>query len=415
MRVGLIGLGKLGLPVAVAMATEHAVTGYDINPSNMVLHRPYPHRELGPNLYDNFQDYYEMAGIVFAGSVGEVVASSELVFVAVQTPHAPQFEGVTRVPEDRADFDYSHLVTAIGEVAKHVRPDQVVVVISTVLPGTMRREVLPLLKGRAALVYNPFFAAMGTVVHDVLNPEFVLIGGDEPWAVKKVRRFYKELLGRDLSAVMSVESAELTKVAYNLFVSFKIGFANTLMEICHKIPGCDVDDVTSALGRATKRLISANYMRGGMGDGGNCHPRDAIAMSWLADELDLSYNMFDEVMSARERQAEWLVTQLLWYDMPVVILGLAYKPESNSTAGSAAVLCSTLLTEKGVAHQVYDPLLDPGHPPPLTRAVYLIGTKHEVFRAYEFPPGSVVIDPFRYIPPRPGVCLVPVGVGPEVK
>ena len=104
------------------------------------------------------------------------------------------------------------------------------------------------------------------------------------------------------SLAARAENAEAIKVAYNTYISMKIAYANTWMEICHKIPGTDVDQVTGALELATTRIMSPKYLTGGMGDGGGCHPRDNIALSWLARELDLSYDFFEHLMIARERQ-----------------------------------------------------------------------------------------------------------------
>src|SRR5258708_38705322 len=86
----------------------------------------------------------------------------------------------------------------------------------------------------------------------------------------------------------------------------KIAYANAIMEICHKVPGCNVDEVTAGLSMATGRLLSSKYLAGGMGDGGGCHPRDNIALSWLARELGLRFGFFESLMIARERQTEWL-------------------------------------------------------------------------------------------------------------
>jgi UDPglucose 6-dehydrogenase len=200
----------------------------------------------------------------------------------------------------------------------------------------------------------------------------------------------------------------------------KIAFANTWMEICHKIPGADVDEVTAALALATRRIISPMYLKGGMGDGGGCHPRDNIALSWLARELRLSYDFFEGLMIARERQTEWLAELMEAYD-PVgearalkVILGKSFKPETNITVGSPAVLLKNLLEERGHEVQMYDPYVDVGLPVPRYPAsTFVIGTKHPEFVDFEFPQGSVVIDPWRYIPQRPGVNVVSVGQSPR--
>jgi len=419
MKVGIVALGKLGTPVAVALSSKHHVLGYDINP-NLMKKRVYEYKELGPTLEDDFQEYFDEANISFV-PLQELVEQSEIIFVAVQTPHQPLYEGITRLPGKTANFDYKYLIQVAKDLAPLVKPDQVVVIISTVLPGTIREHILPILGGRCCVVYSPLFIAMKTVMHDFFNPEFVLLGGDTH-GLEIVKKFYDNFYGRDLCVTMSIESAELTKVAYNTFISMKIVFANTLMEICHKIPGCDVDSVTSALGKANKRLLSPQYMRGGCGDGGGCHPRDNIAMSWLASELELSHDVFDNIMIARERQSEWLVELMLEYDLPKVILGKSFKAETNITTGSPAILCANLLEEKGVPFYHFDPHIDTnpkylweinqrrGGRRFLTEpSVFLVATKHKCFADFPFPEGSIVIDPHRYIKDIPGVEVVRVG------
>lgn len=419
MNIGMVGLGKLGLPVAVALGQQHAVHGYDVNPV-LMKKRQYKYVEAGLG-GESFQEMFDKANLSFS-RIEQVCRDCRVIFLAVQTPHLPKFEGVTRLDDERADFDYTYLVNAVQALVPHVTPDHLLVIISTCLPGTIRKHVMPVLGGRCKLVYNPFFIAMGTVIPDFYNPEFILLGGDAA-AVAKAEELYTLLhtktthypnyvhtIGPKSFMKMSIESAELTKVAYNTFIGMKISYANTMMEIAHKIPGCDVDDVMKAIKSADSRLISPAYLSPGLGDGGGCHPRDNIAMSWIARKLSLSHDIFSDIMKAREHQAEWLVNLMMEIDLPKVILGKSFKPETNIVTGSCAVLCANLLAERKVPFQVWDPYVDEGTITPAP-CVYLIATKHEVFSKLTFPRGSVVIDPHRYIPEAEGVKVVWVGKG----
>ena len=186
---------------------------------------------------------------------------------------------------------------------------------------------------------------------------------------------------------------------YNTFISMKIAFANTWMDICHRIPGMDVDEVTGALALATSRIISSKYLAGGTGDGGGCHPRDNIALSWLGREVDLSYDLFESLMVARERQTQWLVKLMEAHDpcgeprMLKIILGKSFKPNSNIPAGSPAVLLKNILQERGHDVEMYDPYVDTGLPVPnYPASIFVIGTKHPDFVNFNFPEGSIVID-----------------------
>jgi UDPglucose 6-dehydrogenase len=346
----------LGLPVALAVeAAGHEVWGWDTNPAicDMV-----GYAMTLPYMEEGAQELLDENQITIAEP--ELISEwADLIFVAVQTPHQPEFEGTTRLPEERADFDYTHLVDAVESVGFQAKCP--IVVISTVLPGTMNR-LFPF--ASAHLLYNPFFIAMGTTIPDFRNPEFVLVGTDGAHP-GPLRDFYATIHDRPVF-VTTIKTAELTKVAYNTFIGLKIAFANTMMELCEKT-GADVDDLVDALSLADKRLLSPAYLRGGMGDGGGCHPRDNIALSWLAREHNLSFDLFSALMECREKQTEWLAEQILYESgvvysgaqivssTPIEILGKAYKPETNLTVGSPAILLSNILDEMGVSHEHSDP------------------------------------------------------------
>ena len=409
MRIGFVGLGKLGLPCALAIESKgHEVMGYDISPDviNTIRRKSIPYKEIYA------QEYLEKSKIK-VGTLSQVTEFAEIIFVAVQTPHEERYEGVTRLPEERVDFDYSHLRKAIRDTSREIEKtneDMVVIIISTVLPGTIRRDIKPLLGKHSKLCYNPFFIAMGTTITDFLNPEFVLFGVDDPWAAEKAEMFYHTLHNKPFMK-MSVESAELAKVAYNTYITSKIVIANTLMEIAHKMPNVNVDDVTSTLQMATERIVSPKYMQGGMGDGGGCHPRDCIALSWLARKINLSHDIYEDLMKAREDQTSWLADLIEENNpdnFPIVILGKSFKPETNLTVGSPSILLANILKERKLPFVMYDPYVD-GEPPNFSKSLFFIGTKHSCWTELNFPKGSIVIDPWRYIPDQEGVKIIRVG------
>jgi UDPglucose 6-dehydrogenase len=289
VKIGYCGLGKLGFPVALATeAAGHNVFGYDphVDIKSFLKNKEIPYQEKGvPELLKSRTSLSKDRGsFVVVENPFELVTHSDLIFVPVQTPHDPHYEGTAPPPNEVKDFNYTYLKAAMADLAKAAAWQKkvvTVVIISTVLPGTVEREIKPLLNDYVHLAYNPYFIAMGTTVDDYLNPEFVLLGCDDgPQIVNQVQHFYSTIHDKPVF-VTNIETAELIKVAYNTFISMKIVFANTMMEICQKT-NADVDDLTEALSLATDRVISPRYLRGGMGDGGGCHPRDNIAMSWLA-------------------------------------------------------------------------------------------------------------------------------------
>ncbi len=397
MKIGFLGLGKLGLPVALAVESKgHEVVGHDISNSvkNIIEAKKIPYKEEGA------QDLLSKSKIKFV-NIPKLVKSSEIIFVPIQTPHDPLYEGITRIPKKRVDFDYSYLKSGMKSLSKEInkqKKDKVVIIISTVLPGTIRKEIKPLLGKHTKICYNPFFIAMGTTLNDFMYPEFILFGVDDIKAADKAEKFYRTINNSTFFKT-SIENAELIKVSYNTFISTKIAFINTIMEMCHKLPGTNIDDVSNALQLGTKRLISNAYLRGGMGDGGGCHPRDNIALSWLAKKLNISFDFFEKIMLQREKQTEWFASLIKKYILPnkkVYILGKSFKPETNITTGSPSILLKNILKEKKIDPICFDPYIDKKKLK-FKKGLYFLGTKHRVFENFKFPKGSVIIDPFRII------------------
>ena len=185
MNIGFIGLGKLGFPCALAMEEKgHRIFAFDSNSkiNDYLLNKAYPHNENGVDLL------IQKTNISMLESSSEVVNNSDIIFVPIQTPHSYQYEGVTRLPDTRDDFDYSYLINCIKEIKPNTR--KIVVIISTVLPGTIEKYILPIKHKNVDICYNPYFIAMGTVINDFLNPEFVLLGCDNPDTTKFVSDFY---------------------------------------------------------------------------------------------------------------------------------------------------------------------------------------------------------------------------------
>ena len=397
MNVGFMGLGKLGLPCALAIEGKgHKVVGYDPSPNvkKILDTKKLTYKEVGA------QKYLDNSNIQIK-SVREVVEHSDIIFVPIQTPHGAKFEGSTRIPDERKDFDYSYLKKGLIDLdAELQRQDKkvVVVVISTVLPGTIRREILPILSKHTKLCYNPFFIAMGTVIEDFLRPEIILFGVDDEEAAKKAKKFYRTINHAPFYET-TIENAELIKVAYNTFIGTKIAYVNTLMEMCHLLPNTNVDEVMNGLKMCNKRIISDKYLSGGMGDGGGCHPRDNIALSWLSDELGLRFNWFDNIMKQREVQTEWLADLIEYHHLPgeVIILGKSFKSETNIETGSPAHLLVNILKERNIETIHWDPYVDDYQLDIDRPRTFFIATKHQEFATFNFPIESIIIDPWRYI------------------
>lgn len=246
---------------------------------------------------------------------------------------------------------------------------------------------------------------MGSTMRDFLEPEFILFGRDDPGALEVGKKFYRTITKAPIFDT-TIENAELIKVAYNTFISTKISFVNNLMELCHHLPNTDIDEVTNALKMANKRLISSAYLSGGMGDGGGCHPRDNIAMSYLSKKYNLSHNWFENIMKQRENQTEWLAKLIVdnSKNLPINILGKTFKAETNLILGSPAILLKNILEEKNLLVNIWDPYVDGDYEKYAEKyqwnnkpQLFFIATRHDYFVNFNFYNNSVVIDPWRYI------------------
>jgi UDPglucose 6-dehydrogenase len=415
-KVGMVGLGKLGLPCLLAMEKygEHDVFGYEVSKLTQKAitdkHVTYWEKDVNRLLVDS--------KLTLTDSAADLVGICDIIFVAVPTPHDSAFEGLTPIPDERRDFDYQYLRAAARDLSEGLKKfpnaDPLIVVISTVLPGTMRTEVLPILQQNrpgVRFAYNPYFIAMGTTVDDFMNPEFFLIGSDNPNDASTLASFYS-FVG-DRSKTMKIESAELTKVAYNTFIGFKIVFANALSEIVQSRGG-DVDEVTEALADARYRLMSPKYLSAGMGDGGGCHPRDQIAMSWLATEAGMSFDIFEFIARARDEQTLRQASQILGlskeHNLPILILGKSYKENSPLTIGSPALLLQYYLNHLQAEFIAWDPWVDGEEFNLIAPVVAFIASKHEAFKNIPLPVGSIVVDPWGfYLSPNKGIKVITPG------
>lgn len=369
MKIGFIGVGKLGKDAAEVMANHHDVVGFDVvdvKPSNFTM----------------------------VNSIKQVCQDREIIFVAVPTPHHPDYDG--RFPTSHLpnkDFDYSIVKSTLSEVNKYSTKDQLVVLISTVLPGTIRREFIPICEN-FRFIYNPYLIAMGTVKFDMVNPEMIIIGtedGSLTGDAKLLIDFYGTLVTKTTRyEVGTWDEAEAIKIFYNTFISTKVALVNMIQDVAEKNGNMNVDVVTGALERSTQRILGPAYMKAGMGDGGGCHPRDNIALRFMAEKLGLGYDLFDSIMQTREIQAKNMAIRLVElskkYGLPIVILGKSYKPDVEYLDGSSSILVSYYIEELGVSVD-----FDIETP---TTAIYLLAHFNK-FHKYSFPKGSVIVDPWR--------------------
>jgi UDPglucose 6-dehydrogenase len=328
-KIGFIGLGKLGMPCAETIAKKgFDVAGYDIERKSSEL-------------------------VEIRESIEDVCRDRDIVFVATPTPHEEGYDGREPTSHKQVkDFNYDSVKKVLTKCNKHMGQTQSLVLISTVLPGTIRRELAPLVTN-VKLLYNPYLIAMGTVADDMLSPEFIMIGtkkGNYETAHKaqQLESFYG-MVCKDFPRVEfgTWEEIEAMKIFYNTFISNKIALVNMIQDVSQKLGNINVDKVTQALAKSTKRIVSPAYMKAGMGDGGACHPRDNIALRWLAKELDLGYDMFETIMTAREQQAENMAKAILEHGKNIWFSSDSYKSGTQMVDGSYSLLVQHYVKKHG--------------------------------------------------------------------
>lgn len=379
-KIAMVGCGKLGKPTAEMLED----LGHDVRRFDVAFDTGYTHKQ--------------------------AVQDRDLILIAVPTPHDPRYDGSTPTSDlDPLDFSYAELVSAVTASERHA-PNTPIVVISTVLPGTIRRLFSQLAD---RMTYNPYLISMGMVKEDLADPDIIIMGTHDGQANKTTEmldNIYAQMQCEWASIhhrqLGTWEEAESTKIFYNTWISTKIGLSNMIMDVAHRVGHCNVDVIMESLGKSSKRIVSTKYMTAGMGDGGPCHPRDNIALRWLADEMDLGYDIFSAIMQAREAQAANIARELVKHatdhNLPIYIHGKSFKPGVPYCDGSYSLLIANYIEKLGHQYAFIDPLAE-SSVPQAVQGVILLAHDQSVTYNYNkeqaaycnFNSGSVIVDPWR--------------------
>ncbi len=355
--VSVVGLGKLGACIAASFAHKgFTVTGADTSAATVEA----MNKGLPPILEPGLAEMLAATrGRIHATqNTTEAVLASDATFIVVPTPST-----------ESGGFSVSYAVDAaraIGQALRTKRGYHLVVLTSTVLPGSTEHAIKPVLESESGkrcgedfgLCYSPEFIALGSVIKDFLNPDFLLIGESDPRAGDLLAEIYSQVVDRMAPvARMNFVNAELAKISLNAYVTMKISFANMLAALCEQLPGGDVDKVTGAL--ALDSRIGPRYLKGAVGYGGPCFPRDNQALAYLARELGYPAP-FAEATDAFNRGLLDRLSAKVREHLPeggtAVILGLSYKPDTNVVEEAQGLLLAARLAESGCRVVVFDPV-----------------------------------------------------------
>ena len=356
-NIAVIGLGKLGGTMAGCLASRgFNVIGVDVSKKavNAVNRGHAPAQESG--LEELIRQNKNRLRATLSHE--DAILNSDLSFVIVPTPS-----------DERGAFTLQYVsfaFEAIGKALSKQNRYHTVVLTSTVLPGSTRYGLLPILEKFSkkkcgkdfGLCYSPEFIALGTIIRDYLNPDLYLIGEFDNQSGNNLESVYSRVATNNApSKRMSIENAELAKLAVNSFVTIKISYANMLAELCEKLPGGNVDVVTDAIG--IDKRIGRRYLTGGLGFGGPCFPRDNLALHFVGQHLGASTPLLEVNDQYNRAIFPRIVNKLQPYLRPgstIAVLGLAYKPLSHVIEESSGMNICLALANKGWRVLGYDPL-----------------------------------------------------------
>jgi UDPglucose 6-dehydrogenase len=356
MKISVVGLGKLGSPLAAVFASKgFHVVGYDLNPAAVAALSAGRAPVDEPRLQELIDASRDRLTATDDGAAA--VAGSDVTFVIVPTPS----DGAGRFSNEFA----LRAMATIGQGIQRKAGYHLVVMTSTVMPGStggVIRDALEHHSGRTlgptlGLCYNPEFIALGSVVRDMLRPDMILIGESDQTAGDTLEGIYRTSCeNQPAIRRMNFVNAELTKISVNTFVTTKISYANMLADICDRLPGADVDVVTQAVGADSR--VGTKYLRGAIGYGGPCFPRDNVAFAALARSLGANPEIAEATDRVNRYQIERVFGAVLarvTETMTVGILGLSYKPDTSVVEESQGVALAQRLLESGLSVCGYDP------------------------------------------------------------
>jgi UDPglucose 6-dehydrogenase len=354
MRLSIIGTGYVGLVTAACFAKlGHSVICVDIDPEKVqkINKGNSPIYEQG---LDNLLLTYKER-ITATMDYEDALKNTDVTFLCVGTPSLKD-----------GSLDVSYLKEAtqhIATILKDKKTWHLIVVKSTVLPGTTQQIVLPLLEhhsGKKAgadfgLAMNPEFLKEGVAIQDFLQPDRIVIGSYDPRSRTTLRELYKNFSCPFVET--SLSAAEMIKYASNAFLATKISFINEIGNLCKKL-GIDTYEVATGMGLDNR--IGRSFLDSGIGWGGSCFPKDVDALITWAKEINEPARIIESVKEVNTDQPLRLITLLKKYipalkGKTIGILGLAFKPDTDDIRESRAIPIIKELLKNGAHIKAYDP------------------------------------------------------------
>lgn len=352
MNLTVIGTGFVGVVSAAVYASfGHQVIGLDVDEKKVASLRQSIVPFYEPNLTELLVEQQKAGRLSFTTDYHAAISDADIIIIAVGTPSAP---------DGQADLKYVFM--AAESLAPHLKSNAIVVVKSTVPPGTLDKvdaRIKPLATVTYHLASVPEFLREGSAVYDTLHPSRVVIGAEHDEAFEKL-----ELLHKPLNApVVRVkpESAQMAKYAANAYLATRITFINQIADLCEK-NGADVEDVIQAIG--FDQRVGSHYWYPGLGYGGSCFPKDVKELAAYSKAVGETGNLFIKVNELNDARLERLMANFSrqvggWQGKKVAFLGLSFKPHTDDMREAPSTKIIPRLLAEGATVVGYDPMAKP--------------------------------------------------------
>jgi len=357
MKIGIIGLGFVGLSFGSVLASMgHSVIGVDIDKEKLkkIKNGIVPFYE--PGLQSILKKSLKK-DLKISSSISDV-EKCNLIFVTVGTPQKRNGEiDLTMV---------KNVTNKIGKLLSKTRHKPIIIIKSTVIPGTTLETILPILQrvsGKKVgkdfgLVTNPEFLRETMAVHDTLHPHVIVLGGNNNSFLKKVKRFYSNLHHNVPIVLTNYGTSEIIKYANNSFLATKISFINQIASICEEIPDANIDDVARTIGLDPR--IGNLFLDAGPGYGGSCLPKDVKAIIDFSTKMGINPTLLTAVEKTNKQQINSIIKLIKQnigkiYGKRIAVLGVAFKPKTDDIRDSVSIDLVSRLVKLGSKITIHDP------------------------------------------------------------
>jgi len=364
-KISFIGMGYVGLCTAVCFASKgfHAIISTNDPEKIETVNKGKP-PFYEPQLETLLKKTIKNKNLKAVVGRKEAVLETDISFITVGTPtNSDGSVNLKFIKETSKE---------IGTALKKKKENHLVVVKSTVPPGTTENLVKPIIEKQSGktcgkqfqLCFNPEFLREGNAIYDTLNPDYIAIGGYNKNSTQTLESLYKKFYKEKIPPIIktNIPTAELIKYANNAFLATKISFINTIANICEKTPGVDITKIAEAIGKDHR--INPHFLNAGLGWGGSCFPKDVKALIHFSKKIGYNPTLIEATWKANEDQIKFTIQKIkkelkTLKDKKIAILGLSFKPDTDDIREARSTKIINQLLKEGAKIIAYDPMAMP--------------------------------------------------------